>query len=172
MNAVLLALGLVIVAGAATALALRNIIRSVLLLVVVWFGIAAFYLWAGAEFLAFAQALVYGGAVSMVILFAVLLTRRSHAEIEVSPASAGRVAWALLAGGAVAGVLTAAVLRTHLEVAEGPRPFVPVRSLGILLLGPHAAALLIIGAVLTVALLGAVVLAAGGDRGAGGEDSP
>jgi NADH-quinone oxidoreductase subunit J len=172
MNAVLLALGLFLLASAATALALRNIIRSILLLVGIWFGIAAFYLWAGAEFAAFAQALVYGGAVSMVVLFAVLLTRRSHAETEAPPAPAARVASALLAGGAVAGVLVAAVLRTPLPAAAGPPPFAPVRLLGGLLLGPHAAALLIVGAVLTVALLGGVVLAAGGRTVSGKEDSP
>ncbi|MFM7752757.1 MAG: NADH-quinone oxidoreductase subunit J, partial [Opitutaceae bacterium] len=50
------------VATAAVAMALRNLIRSALLLVASWAGIAAFYLWAGAEFVAFAQVLVYVGA--------------------------------------------------------------------------------------------------------------
>ena len=50
-----LLIGLFTVAGAATALALRNVIHSTLLLIASWFGIAAFFLWAGAEFVAFAQ---------------------------------------------------------------------------------------------------------------------
>ena len=49
-----------------------------------WAGIAAFYLWAGAEFVAFAQLLVYVGAVSMLSLFAVLLTRRSFHDRDIA----------------------------------------------------------------------------------------
>jgi NADH:ubiquinone oxidoreductase subunit 6 (subunit J) len=37
---------------------------------------------------------------------------------------------------------------------------VPVKDLGLLLMGPYAPALLIVGVLLTVALLGAVVIAA------------
>ena len=43
---------------AVAAMALRNLIHSALLLIASWAGIAAFYLWAGAEFVAFAQVLV------------------------------------------------------------------------------------------------------------------
>ena len=41
-----------------------------------------------------------------------------------------------------------------------PPPTFNVRELGLQLMGPHAAALLVVGALLTVALLGAVVIAA------------
>src|SRR3954471_5035889 len=97
---------------AAIAMSLRNLIHSALLLIASWAGIAAFYLWAGAEFVAFAQVLVYVGAISMVVLFAVLLTRRSRADLAVSPDSLRRAVLGLLAGGAVLGVLVGAVLST------------------------------------------------------------
>jgi NADH:ubiquinone oxidoreductase subunit 6 (subunit J) len=161
MNATLVLLGIFIVATAGTALSLQNIVRSVLLLVLSWFGIAAFYLWAGAEFAAFAQALVYGGAVSMVVLFAVLLTRRGHQDATVAPPPPGRLLAALLAGGAVAGIIAATVIRTPFASVSDEVPVLPVRRLGALLMGPHAAALLVTGALLTAALLGAVVIAAG-----------
>ena len=90
-------------ASAAVALSLRNLIHSALLLIASWAGIAGFYLWAGAEFVAFAQVLVYVGAISMVVLFAVLLTRHSRADIEIAPDSQRRVLGAILAGGAVLG---------------------------------------------------------------------
>ena len=160
MNAVLILIALFILGSAAVAMALRNLIHSALLLVASWFGIAAFYLWAGAEFVAFAQVLVYVGAISMVVLFAVLLTRRSRADLSVAPDSLARAFSAMLAGGAVLGVLVGAVLNTRLGVAPTPTPTVTVRQLGTQLMGPHAAALLVVGVLLTVALLGAVVLAA------------
>ena len=161
MNLALIILGLVILGSAATALSIRNIVRSVLLLVASWFGIAAFYLWAGAEFAAFAQALVYGGAVSMVVLFAVLLTRRGHLDVSVPPPPPGRLLWAIVAGGAVAGIIAAAAIRTPFESLNNEAPSLPVRKLGALLMGPQAAALLVTGVLLTAALLGAVVIAAG-----------
>jgi NADH:ubiquinone oxidoreductase subunit 6 (subunit J) len=161
MNLTLLLLGLVILASSAMALSLRNIVRSVLLLVLSWFGIAAFYLWAGAEFAAFAQALVYGGAVSMVVLFAVLLTGRSHSDAEVPPPPKGRLVWALVAGGAASGIIAATAIRTPFAAATNGVPSLPVRDLGLLLMGPQLAALLVTGALLTAALLGAVVIAAG-----------
>ncbi len=170
MNAVLAAIALLILASAGIALTLRNIVRSVILLVVTWFGIAAFYLWAGAEFVAFAQVLVYGGAVSMVVLFAVLLVRHGKAGVAETPAPSGRIVSALLAGGAIAGALAGAVALTPLAPAAGPAPFAPVRHIGVLLLNTHAASLLAAGAILTVALLGGVVLAAGG--GPEKEDGP
>lgn len=153
------------VATAAVAMALRNLIRSALLLVASWAGIAAFYLWAGAEFVAFAQVLVYVGAISMVALFAVLLTRPSRDENPVSPVSARRLLPALIAGGAVLGILVGAVLGSPLRTAAQPPAAVTVKELGLHLMGPHAAALVVVGALLTVALLGAVVIAATGRPG-------
>lgn len=160
MTAALLLIACLTLTTAAVAMALRNLIHSALLLTVSWTGIAAFYLWAGAEFVAFAQILIYVGAISMVVLFAVLLTRRSRADFNIAPESIGRAVAALIAGGAVLGVLFGAVVSTRLPVAHGAAPVVTVRQLGEQLMGPQAAALLVIGALLTVALLGAVVLAA------------
>ncbi|MSU49485.1 MAG: NADH-quinone oxidoreductase subunit J [Opitutus sp.] len=159
-TAVLIVIALVTLTTAAVAMALRNLIHSALLLIASWAGIAAFYLWAGAEFVAFAQVLVYVGAVSMIVLFAVLLTRQSRADLDVAPDSYARAVTALLAGGAVLGVLFGAVLSTRLDVTSRPPPPVTVRTLGEQLMGTHTAALLIVGVILTVSLLGAVVIAA------------
>ena len=160
MTAALVLIAVTTLATAAVALALRNLIHSALLLIASWFGIAAFYLWAGAEFVAFAQVLVYVGAVSMVVLFAVLLTRRSGADTVVSPNSLARAVSAVITGVAVFGVLAAAILGTRLSPSTAAAPTATVRDIGTQLMGTHAAALLIIGILLTVALLGAVVLAA------------
>jgi NADH:ubiquinone oxidoreductase subunit 6 (subunit J) len=71
----------------------------------------------------------------------------------------------------VAAVLIAAVVRAPLDAAPTPAPTVTVRQIGELLMGTHAAALLVVGVLLTVALIGAVVLAAG-DRPEKPEDKP
>ena len=76
MTAVLVLVALVLLGGAAAAMALRDLIHSALCLVLAWTGIALFYLWAGAEFLAFAQVLIYMGGISILILFAIMLSRK------------------------------------------------------------------------------------------------
>lgn len=157
----LLLIAFLTIAAAISAFALRNLIHSALLLVGAWAGIAAFYLWAGAEFVAFAQVLVYVGAVSMVVLFAVLLTRQGATTAPVEYDSLKRGALALVVSGGVLGVLCGAVMGTRLseplaETVEAPT----VKQLGLLLMGPYVPALLIVGVLLTVALLGAVVIAA------------
>src|SRR5579862_3328624 len=113
MNVAFALIALLLLASAATAMALRNIIHSALLLVVSWFALALFYLWAGAEFAAFAQVLIYAGAISMVVLFAVLLTQRTLGDFTLVPESRGRglsirhrrALAAVLAGAAVAGAI-------------------------------------------------------------------
>jgi NADH:ubiquinone oxidoreductase subunit 6 (subunit J) len=153
-------IALLTLGSAAIAMSLRNLIHSALLLIASWAGIAAFYLWADAQFVAFAQVLVYVGAVSMVVLFAVLLTRQSRTDLSIAPDSMGRLVWAVIAGGCVLGVLLSAIFTTPLPSDAQPREAVTVADLGAKLMGPHAAALLIVGIILTVALLGAIVLAA------------
>ncbi len=171
MNAVLIAIALVTLGAAAVAMTLRNLIHSALLLIASWAGVAAFYLWAGAEFVAFAEVLVYVGAVSMVVLFAVLLTRRSRADLTVTPDSAARAVSGFIAGGAVCGVLFGAIVASPMGVASSATPTVTVRQIGEQLMSTHAASLLIVGVLLTVALLGAIVIASA-DRKDNSEDTP
>jgi len=161
----LILIGALMLTAAAVAMCRRNLIHSALLLIGSWAGVAFFYLWAGAEFVAFAQILVYVGAVSMVVLFAVLLTRRSRSDFSLTPESRTRAISGLLVGGSVAGLLIGAILATPQKISQAtaagaPAPTLSVRELGTQLATSHAVALLITGVVLTVALLGAVVIAA------------
>lgn len=176
---VLAVIAAVILASAAVAFALRSLVHSALLLVLTWLGVAAFYLWAGADFVAFAQILIYVGAISMVVLFAVLLTRRPASTPDeqsnllgyFAPASFRRALGALAAGAAVTAVIAFAILRTPFPAAPTAAPALTVRQLGLELMGPHAAALLVVGVILTVALLGATLIAST-DRPAKPEDRP
>ncbi|MDR0901697.1 MAG: NADH-quinone oxidoreductase subunit J [Opitutaceae bacterium] len=163
-----LAVALVTLGASAVAVTRRNIIHSALLLVAGWAGIAAYYLWAGAEFVAFAQILVYVGAVSMVVLFAVLLTRLGPGDTAPAPGAFRRAAVALIAGGACFGALAGAILTSPLKPGVGaPGAALNVRQIGLALMEPsNIAALLALGVILTVALIGAVVIASAGRRGA------
>ena len=167
----LIAIAVLTLASAAIAMTLRNIIHSALLLIGSWAGIAAFYLWAGAEFVGFAQLMVYVGAVSMVVLFAVLLTQHSAADVRDAPSTLARVMAALIAGGGVLGVLFGAVISSRLPGPVVRAPVATVKDIGTQLMGPHAASLLVVGVLLTVALLGAIVIASADRAETEGDES-
>ncbi|MCI0884477.1 MAG: NADH-quinone oxidoreductase subunit J, partial [Chloroflexi bacterium] len=63
------------VAGALGVVTARNVIHSALFLILALLGVAAVYVLLASEFLAIVQVLVYGGAVTILILFAMMLTR-------------------------------------------------------------------------------------------------
>jgi len=157
----LILIAVLMLGSAAAAMVLRNLIHSALLLVLSWAGVAAFYLWAGAEFVAFAQVLVYIGAISMVVLFAVLLTRQNQVDqVLIEPASRIRAATALTVGACMAAVLSAAILSSQFRPPSVQAPSATVKQIGLELMQRHGAALLIVGVILTVALLGATIIAA------------
>src|SRR5919202_5272368 len=66
---------LTIAAGLAAAL-MPKLIHAALSLVVAFGGLAAFYFLLGAEFVGLVQVFVYVGAVAVVFVFTILLTRR------------------------------------------------------------------------------------------------
>jgi NADH-quinone oxidoreductase subunit J len=65
--------------GAVGVVTNRNLFRSALFLVLSFIGVAGFYVLLEAEFLAMVQILVYVGAISILIIFAVMLSRRMMA---------------------------------------------------------------------------------------------
>ena len=65
-------------ASAVAAMSLRNLVHCALALTVTFAGLAALYLQLDAQFVGFAQVLVYVGAVAILIVFAILLTRGSE----------------------------------------------------------------------------------------------
>src|SRR3954468_7125 len=77
MTATFALLALVTVVSAIAALSLRNLVHCALALAVTFAGLAGLYLRLDAQFVGFAQILVYVGAVAILIVFAILLTRGS-----------------------------------------------------------------------------------------------
>ncbi|NJM06761.1 NADH-quinone oxidoreductase subunit J [Candidatus Gracilibacteria bacterium] len=65
-----------IIGAAMMTVLVRNIIHAALWLIASFFGVAALYLLLEAEFIAVVQVLIYVGAVSILILFAIMLTRQ------------------------------------------------------------------------------------------------
>ena len=103
------AIGVIAAASAILAVTTRNLVHAALWLVVLPRTLAGCYLVLGAELVALVQVLVYVGAVVVLVLFALMLTRAPIGpHRELAPAWPQRVAGAVVAAGTAA--LLAAVL--------------------------------------------------------------
>ena len=139
--------------GALAAATLPKLMHAALCLVVAFVGIAAFYFLLGAEFVGLVQVFVYVGAVAVLIVFTILLTRR---EGTVEPFN-----WsAVLVGLVVFIALVGAILKTgSLSIVAQSNETLTVKRIGQVLMSDYAWPLQCVGLLLTVALLGALILA-------------
>ena len=146
------------VAGALAALTLRNLVHCVLALVLAFTGLAGLYLQLGAQFVGFAQILVYVGAVAILILFAILLTE-SHESATRLAASRIWLASSLVAA-TVFGILAWSIRSSAIsELPISRRPEITVRQIGDALMSQFVLPLEVLGLLLTAALVGAVTIA-------------
>ncbi len=67
-------LAVLTVGSAVGVAAVRDLIRAVVLLITSFLGVAGLYITLSADFVAVAQVLIYAGAISVLILFAIMLT--------------------------------------------------------------------------------------------------
>ena len=143
---------------------LRNLVHCALAVAVTFGGLAAAYLQLDAQFVGFAQLLVYVGAVSILIVFAILLTRGS--EPPQQPAVSAGWIGGILTALAVLGVLTYALCRSALRTRDiPPAPDVSVGDLGQALMAKYVLPLEAVGLLLTAALIGAVIIAMKDEEG-------
>jgi NADH-quinone oxidoreductase subunit J len=151
-------LGVLAVVGAAAALTLRNLVHCVLALVLAFVGLAGLFLQLDAQFIGFAQILVYVGAVAILIVFAVLLTRGTESTSQ-SSASHSWIVSGIVAA-AVFGVL-AWTIRSSVTSRRPlpPQPEATVKQIGDALMSRFALPLEVIGLLLTAALVGAATIA-------------
>ena len=151
-------LSIVTLAGAIAAISLRNLVHCALALTVTFAGLASLYLLLDAQFAGFAQILVYIGAVAILIVFAILLTRGTE------PAGQSIFSPGWLWGGAVAllvfAVLSAMILSSKALITSVPPPHqVTVSQIGDQLMTKYILPLEVVGLLLTAALIGAVIIA-------------
>ncbi|PYI85150.1 MAG: NADH-quinone oxidoreductase subunit J [Verrucomicrobia bacterium] len=146
------------IAAAVAAMSLRNLVHCALALTVALAGLAAAYLQLNAQFVGFAQILVYVGAVAILIVFAILLTRGGEAP-EKSVFSASWLT-GLAVAVAVFGVLAWTIAQSTASQHEpAQKPEATVKQIGAALMTKFVLPLEVIGLLLTAALIGAVIIA-------------
>ena len=159
MSLVFFILAAVTLAGAAGAMSLRRPVHCALSLVLALVGLAGLFLRLGAQFVGFAQVLVYVGAVAILVVFAILLTNNAEIIGRASGLSSGWLAGLGIAA-AVFTCLAGTLARSGVLQQNGPPvPTATVRDLGIRLMEQYILPLEVLGLLLTAAMIGAVVIA-------------
>ncbi len=164
--AVFIVSAVVVLTGAAGVLVARNPVHAALFLVQTLFGVAVLFVLQDATFLAAVQVIVYAGAVVILFLFVIMLLGVDRAEdLGIEPI-AGQRSVAAIVGASMLGLLLT-VLLVGVDGPTGARGANAAlggaedntRRLGEALFTDHVFAVELTALLLTVAVVGAVVLA-------------
>jgi NADH-quinone oxidoreductase subunit J len=164
--AVFLAAAAIVLTGALGVIFAKNPVHSALCLVMTLFGIAVLFVAQEAHFLAAVQVIVYAGAIVVLFLFVIMLLGVDKVESwETGPLAGQRYATGAVV---VIGLAMVALLASRaVDVSEGARSVVApldgkesnVVTIGKALFTDYVFAFELTGALLVIAVIGAVVLA-------------
>lgn len=151
--------GLMVLGGAVAVVTVRNLFHAALWLMLVFFGMAGLYVLLEAPFFAAAQLFIYMGAVGVLIIFAIMLTRAFMRQ----PMPRANEQWwlAALLVAVLLGVLTFLILQNvRTIVLADAVPENTIHILGITLVDPEGYALPfeVVSVLLVMALIGAVAI--------------
>jgi NADH-quinone oxidoreductase subunit J len=159
-GAAFIVISVLTLAGALAAATLPNLMHAAFCLVLALLGLASFFFLLGAEFVGLALVFIYIGAVAVLIVFTILLTRRDSKEDDgINPPTPGR-AWSgiLIALAVFAGLTWAALKTQSLSIAPPHIQALTVKQIGRALMTGYVWPLQCVGLLLTAALIGALVL--------------
>lgn len=167
-------LAVITVTSALLVLVARNLMHSLVFLVLSFLGMAGLFVTLSADFIAVAQVLIYAGSISVLMVFAVMLTPLSSRD----NANSLYVVPAALAGLGFAAVVAFVAIDTDWGQLTGDALAASsfpgtVRTIGDLLLGRYVLAFEVASLLLLFALVGAIILVQerARDRQSAGETS-
>ncbi|QFK72978.1 NADH-quinone oxidoreductase subunit J [Pradoshia sp. D12] len=173
-------LGLIAICGAVLMIHLTKVMHMMVSLVFTFISIAGIYVLLSAEFVAVVQIMIYSGAITIIMLFGIMLT--NHRDPSVTKAGMWRKAFVLIgvlgfAGAVYAGIYNLNFAET-VNTAGGETDLVSQSStlhlnntekIGIAIYTKFVIPFELVSVLLLVALVGAVVLAKKDDQKEGEE---
>jgi NADH-quinone oxidoreductase subunit J len=145
--------GLTLLSAAMVAM-VRDLIHAVLFLVLSFIGVAGLYITLSADFVAVVQVLIYVGAISVLMLFAILLTPRSARD---NAAVSYKAPISLIAG-LVGAVIVFVALETEWPKASDDRFEATAAAIGRALLDPYILVFEVASVLMVIAMVGAIIL--------------
>ena len=138
----------------------KKVMYAAYLLIVTFFGVAALYVFAGAELVAITQILVYAGGIMVLIIFGIMLTNRISGQPIITETH--NQLGGILAGGVLFYLLFRFFISMNWGIAEQgitSDGYPVIRKIGILLMTDYILPFEVVALLLLVALMGAAVIA-------------
>ncbi len=146
----------VITLGSALMVAMvRDLVHAVLFLVLSFVGMAGLYITLSADFVAVVQILIYVGAISVLMLFAILLTPISSRDNATVPYAAPL---SVLAGAVGAVIIFVGLKTDWAKAGDDDRFQTTAAEIGQALLDPYVLPFEVASILLVVAMVGAIML--------------
>lgn len=161
-DAVFIGIAAITLIGAVLAVSLKNVFYNALALILCLFGVAATFIYLNAEFLAVMEVIIYIGAISIAIIFAIMLSQPMFQQSE------KRSLPKLARSAAIAAALFAGLWMT-LNSARWPQAGrgsddYSMRAIGKMLLGPAVLPFEAVSIILLIAIIGALLLSSSEGR--------
>ncbi|MGN1400183.1 MAG: NADH-quinone oxidoreductase subunit J [Bacillus sp. (in: firmicutes)] len=152
-------LALAAVTGAVLLLYLKKVVHMVLSVVLTFISIAGLYVLLSAEFLAAVQILIYSGAITIIMLFGIMLTKHNDQESKTAKREGLHRFFVLLGILGFAGTVYFGIY--NLEIPSEPAALHEqnTEKIGVELFSKYIIPFELVSVLLLVALIGAVILA-------------
>ena len=147
-------IGATTVGSALMVAAVRNLIHAVLFLVMTFVGVAGIYIVLSADFVAMAQILIYAGAISVLLVFSIMLTPSSDRQNSETSFQLPALALTVF----VLAVTVFVIYDTNWRLADRGQFLSTAASLGHAFLRPYVVPFEVASVLLVVAMVGAIVL--------------
>ncbi|WP_168121420.1 NADH-quinone oxidoreductase subunit J [Paenibacillus sp. HB172176] len=153
-------LAVILIGGVVLMISLEKVVHMVLSMAAVFVGLAGMYVLLEAEFVAFVQVLIYAGAVSVLMIFGIMMTK--HGDHQKEPARPAHELLSAIGALCLFGLLFYAIRTTDLSSA-GTTAFDPgndqTMEIGKQLFTSYVIPFELVSILLTVAFIGAIAIA-------------
>ncbi|WP_139491098.1 NADH-quinone oxidoreductase subunit J [Brevibacillus dissolubilis] len=158
-------LGFLTIGGAVFMISFTKVAHMVISIGVTFISIAGLFVLLEAEFVAVSQILVYSGAISILMLFGIMLTKHDASEDEPSKAQPFWLTWIFVAGLFL--IVAYGIYSTNWNVLP-PRQLDPnvsnVKEIGVEVFTNFVVPFELVSVLLLVALVGAIIMAKKEDK--------
>ena len=152
------AIVLMTLTGAFLAVWLKNVFHNALSLILCLFGVAALFIFLNAEFLAVIEVIIYIGAISVAIIFAIMLSKPWFSVS--APRNRVKLLRSILLSALLFGGLFKILRITRWPAADMNAGDFSIQGLGRSLLTTYALPFEVVSLVLLIAIIGALVVSA------------
>lgn len=156
-NIIFILFAIFVISGAVLMINLTKVIHMVVALAATFIGLAGLYVLLNAEFVAFSQVMIYGGAVTILMMFGVMMTR--HEEDEEEPKRPLHNNLLLIGIVIFFGVLFFSIQKASFPTGNASPTEDQTHTLGEMMFTQHVIPFELVSLLLTVAFIGAIIIA-------------